>query len=137
FAREVAARCRAAGALCMVGGDAALAHQSEAQGMQMTSAQLTGATRRPDFEWVGASCHTRADLERAAELELDYAVLGPVQPTASHPGVAALGWETFHALTRELSIPVVAIGGLDVDDMSAARAAGAHGIAAIRSVWGH
>jgi 8-oxo-dGTP diphosphatase len=136
FAREVAARCRAAGALCIVGGDAQLAHQCDAQGMQMTSAQLASAASRPDYEWVGASCHTRADLERAAALELDYAVLGPVLPTASHPDVAALGWEAFHALTRDLPLPVIAIGGLGANDMAAARAAGAHGIAAIRSAWG-
>ena len=50
---------------------------------------------RPDFPWVGASCHDRTELERAAALELDYALLGPVQPTLTHPGQAGMGWEGF------------------------------------------
>lgn len=136
FAREVVARCRAVGALAIVGGDAALAAEVGADGLQLTAAQLADASARPGFEWVGASCHTRAELERVAELGLDYAVLGNVKATPTHPDKAGIGWEQFHALTRDLPMPVVAIGGLRESDMSDARGAGAHGIAAVRSIWG-
>jgi thiamine monophosphate synthase len=36
---------------------------------------------------------------------------------------------------RTLSIPVFALGGLRPDELNTAKAAGAHGIAAIRSIW--
>jgi len=74
-------------------------------------------------------------LEKAATLGLDYALLGPVKPTASHPGQPTLGWERFGELAGRLPLPVFALGGLAAADMAAAKAAGAHGIAAIRSIW--
>jgi 8-oxo-dGTP diphosphatase len=96
---------------------------------------LAALAARPDFLWVGASCHSRAELERAAALELDYAVLGAVRETPTHPGQAALGWDGFGRLAAALSIPVLALGGVSRADMPAARASGAHGLAAIRGAW--
>ncbi|WP_374510547.1 Nudix family hydrolase [Niveibacterium sp.] len=135
LAREAVARCHAHGAIAVVNGDPALTAAVGANGLHLRAAQLAEFSSRPDFEWVGASCHTRADLEAAARLELDYALLGPVLPTATHPGASGIGWGAFHMLTRDLPMPVFAIGGLIPADMDAARGYGAHGIAAIRSVW--
>jgi len=92
---------------------------------------------RPEVEgWVGASVHDGAGLARVAELGLDFAVLGPVQATATHPGTPPLGWERFAALVRECAIPVYALGGMDPGSLAAARAGGAQGIAAIRGLLG-
>jgi 8-oxo-dGTP diphosphatase len=135
FARQVLARARPAGTLVVVNGDAELARRIGADGLHLPAAQLAATTRRPDFEWVGASCHTRPELERAAELGLDYALLGPVRATATHPDRPGLGWEPFAEMIAGLSLPVLALGGLGEADLPIARAAGAHGIAAIRSAW--
>ncbi|THF61266.1 Nudix family hydrolase [Pseudothauera rhizosphaerae] len=136
FAIEAVRRARAAGALAVVNGDEQLALRCGADGVHLPAVQLAALDVRPDLPWVGASCHTRAELERAAALELDYAVLGAVGETPTHPGQAALGWEGFARLAAGLPLPVFAVGGLTAADMAAARAAGAHGIAAIRGVWG-
>jgi len=135
FAQAAAERCRAAGALVLVNQDADLARRIGADGLHLPAHQLAGLTTRPDFEWVGASCHDRAELEKAAALGLDYALLGPVKPTLSHPERSALGWTAFSELIGQLPLPVFALGGLATDDMHAAKAAGAHGIAAIRGIW--
>ncbi|THF63834.1 Nudix family hydrolase [Pseudothauera nasutitermitis] len=136
FAAEAVRRAQAAGALALVNGDVELALRCAADGVHLPAAQLAALGARPDLPWVGASCHTRAELERAAALALDYAVLGAVRATPTHPDQPALGWEGFSALAAELPLPVLALGGLGAADMAAARAAGAHGIAAIRGVWG-
>jgi 8-oxo-dGTP diphosphatase len=102
----------------------------------LTSAQLMALDARPREELVAASCHTRAELEQAMRLALDFAVLGPVKPTASHPGEPTLGWEGFAALARGASLPVYAIGGMRHDDLPMARQHGAHGIAMITGSWG-
>jgi 8-oxo-dGTP diphosphatase len=81
---------------------------------------------------VAASCHTREELERAMQLELDFAVVGPVKEKA---GSIPLGWERFAAIIRGSTIPVYAIGGLALADMEDAWRAGAHGIAMIRGAW--
>jgi 8-oxo-dGTP diphosphatase len=135
FAQAVMERARPAGALVVVNGDAALAAACGAAGLHLSARQLEATDRRPDFEWVGASCHTRPELERAAALGLNYALLGPLKATPTHPDQAGLGWERFSALTQGLPLPVLALGGLGEGDMLAARAAGAHGYAAIRGAW--
>ena len=136
LAREVQARMRAHRGLMLINGDLDLARRLRADGVHLPAHMLMSAQGRADFEWVGASCHSRAELEHAAALGLDYALLGPVQPTLTHPGQPALGWQAFARLVEGLPMPVFALGGLAATDMEDARDAGAHGIAAIRGLWG-
>ena len=107
-----------------------------ADGVHYTAAQLMRLTERPRRGLAGASCHNLAELQHAMALELDFAVLGPVKPTPSHPGAAALGWEGFARIARGTSIPVYAIGGMRRSDLEAAWRAGAHGIAMVSGAWG-
>jgi 8-oxo-dGTP diphosphatase len=106
-----------------------------AHGLHLTAAQLMKLESKPVNMLVAASCHTGAELERAMQLELDFAVLGPVKKTASHESDLPLGWDKFDAMTHEASIPVYAIGGLAVADRNDAWSAGAHGLAMISGAW--
>ncbi|MBI4985977.1 MAG: Nudix family hydrolase [Rhodocyclales bacterium] len=133
FVQAAVDLCRSCGAQCLVNGDAALA--LHADGLHLPAAKLTALTQRPAFPLVAASCHTRAELEQAARLGIDFAVLGPVKPTATHPGRPGIGWEAFAQLAADLPLPVYALGGLCREDMAAAQAAGAQGVAAIRGAW--
>lgn len=135
FGREVVRRAHACGALVLINGDAGVAAELGADGVHLKGVELARLAERPAFEWVGASCHTRDELQHAAALGLDYALLGAVRPTLTHPGVEGLGWEGFRALAHQSAIPVFGLGGLGVEDMEDARASGAHGIAAIRRAW--
>jgi 8-oxo-dGTP diphosphatase len=132
---QVIAMAHAHGTRVLLNGDIELARETGADGVHLSSAQLAACRSRPDVEWCAASCHTAAELRRAAELELDFAVLGPVQPTLSHPGVPHLGWEKFAALIAPAQIPVYALGGLRIEDLARARQCGAHGIALMRQAW--
>ena len=98
-------------------------------GVHLTSSALMAAAARPESALAGASCHDEAQLDHAGKLGLDYAVLGPVKLTASHPGAAGIGWERFAALARHRPMPIYAIGGLARDDLAEARRQGAHGVA--------
>ncbi len=135
FARAVLARTRAAGAIALINDDVDLATHLGADGVHLPARRLTELNTRPDLEWVGASCHTRDELEQAAALGLDYAVLGAVKPTASHPERDGLGWAGFADRIHTLPLPVLALGGLKPDDLDTAKAHGAHGVAGIRSFW--
>lgn len=106
--------------------------QAGADGLHYTARELMRVERRPAEILAAASCHTRAELERAMALELDFAVLGPVLEKS---GAAPLGWPGFAALARGSTIPVFAIGGLTPADMQSAWQAGAHGLAMIRGSW--
>ncbi|WP_217808740.1 Nudix family hydrolase [Derxia lacustris] len=128
-------RVRAAGAKLVVHSMHGLEWASRADGVHLSGADLAALAARPDLPLVGASVHSRAEIDRAAALGLDYAVLGHVLDTPSHPGVAPLGWDAFAALVRDAGLPVYAIGGLDADQVEPAQASGAHGVALMRAAW--
>ena len=135
FAAAAVALCRQHGARVLVNGDAQLAWAVGADGLHLPGIQLQSLRGRPAFPLVAASCHDEAELRRAAEYGLDFAVLGPVKPTATHPGHAGLGWKRFAELAGRLSLPVYGLGGLTRADLPSALAAGAQGVAAIRGAW--
>jgi 8-oxo-dGTP diphosphatase len=135
FASAAAARCQQRGAQVLVNGDAQLARAIGADGLHLPAQQLMRLNQRPPFPIVGASCHERHELEHAARLGLDFAVLGPVKPTATHPGSTGIGWQCFASMIAGLPMPMYAIGGLSSADLPDALSAGAQGIAAIRAAW--
>jgi 8-oxo-dGTP diphosphatase len=135
LARRGAAICRTGSAEVLLNSDVELA-VALGTGVHLRSAQLHGLERRPKVSGpLGASCHDEADLRRAAELGCDFAVLGPVGPTATHPDAMPLGWEGFARLREGSALPLYAIGGMGIDDIVRARTYGAQGIAAIRGLW--
>src|SRR5690606_1511727 len=136
LATAALASCRDAGAELLLNRDIALATEL-GTGVHLGSEQLSQLGERPlpPGQPVGASCHTLDDLHAAQALGCDFAVLGPVQPTATHPGAEPLGWERFAELRQHVGLPIYAIGGLGPADVPAARGQGAQGIAAIRGLW--
>jgi len=135
LARRVVATAGRYGAIVLVNGDAALAREVGAHGVHLTARQLADTAARPALDWVGASCHTAAELRRAEGLGADFAVLGPVAATPTHPGVPTLGWDGFEASARADAFPVFALGGMRRIDLERAWSCGAHGVAMIRGAW--
>jgi len=127
--------CHQYGARVLVNGDVALAQAAGADGVHLPATQLARQTLRPEFPLVAASCHSAAELERAGQLGCDFAVFGPVRETASHPGLAGIGWDGFAAALGVPPLPTFALGGLSRVDLDPARRNAAHGIAAIRGAW--
>ncbi|MHB1991333.1 Nudix family hydrolase [Metallibacterium scheffleri] len=136
LAAQLLARAQARHGDVLLGGDIDGALRLGC-GLQLNARQLAtlGARPLPEAQWCGASCHDAQDLARAALLDCDFAVLGPVLPTPSHPGAPALGWPRFAALCATAALPVYALGGLTPADHEHARALGAQGVAGIRGFW--
>jgi len=121
-------------ALVVINDSAEIAQRVGADGLHLSAANLASCPLRPDFPWVGASCHTASEIARAGELNLDYALLGPILPTPTHPEATGLGWAGFAAAIADNRLPVFALGGLSPDMLPTAQAHGAHGVA-LRRGW--
>jgi thiamine-phosphate pyrophosphorylase len=80
---------------------------------------------------VGASCHSLEAALRAEGDGASFVMLGPIFPT---PGKEerALGLRVLEQVAGRLTLPVHAIGGMDVLTAPLAVGAGAAGVAAIR-----
>jgi 8-oxo-dGTP diphosphatase len=135
FAREVVALANKYDATVLINADMALDVEVGAAGLHLPSAQLMRLGTRPPARVCAASCHTPAELKHAAALGLDFVVLSQVLATASHPGAPSIGWPRFAELIADYPLPVYALGGMRLDDLSTARRHGAHGIASMSAVW--
>lgn len=124
--------CQEKGAILLVNSAMPITDQSKQLGIHLTSQDLMLTKIRPKgYQWVGASCHALKELEHAEQVGVDFAVLGPVLTTKSHPHAHPLGWEQFADLLLEVNIPVYALGGMRLDHQHEAFLAGAQGIAGI------
>ncbi len=130
------------GAEIMLQDDADLCERWRFGGVSLTSKALkqkkSARNKKrtlPAELWLSASCHSPAELERAADFGCDFATLSPVLPTASHPGAASLGWPRVAEILHAQTLPVYALGGLNATDLAAAKVAGAWGIAGISAFW--
>ncbi|HEY9199616.1 MAG TPA: Nudix family hydrolase [Gammaproteobacteria bacterium] len=137
LARTVCAHARSRGAQVLLNADPARVLEVGAAGVHLDTRRLRACTQRPlpKAFWVAASCHDAEELAQAIRIGCDFVVLGPVQPTESHPGAAHLDWSGLQALCETAPLPVYALGGMAVTDLDAAWRAGAQGIAAIRGLW--
>ncbi|WPC04273.1 Nudix family hydrolase [Pseudomonas benzenivorans] len=110
-----------------------------AAGWHVTSAQLRqlAAAGRPlpAQRWLAASCHGAEELALAAQLEVDFVTLSPLQATASHPEAPPLGWARARELLQGFDRPAYLLGGVGPADVERAWQAGAQGVAGIRAFW--
>lgn len=138
LAVDVITLCHKKGARVLLNCSPDIAKRLNADGLHLSSSRLSALKSRPlpADKLVAASCHSQDEIDRAAALHCDFAVLGPVKQTASHPGKKGIGWEAFQQVTEKAAFPVYALGGMSVDDRQAAWQHGAQGIAAIRAIWG-
>ena len=137
LAESLLALAAAHGVKVLLNGDADDALGWGLAGVHLTAAALASIDARPvpDSLLCAASCHTRAEIERAAACNLDFVVLGTVLPTPTHRDAPALGWDGFGSLAADAPLPIFALGGLTRADLDKAIAHGAHGVALRRAAW--
>lgn len=108
---------------------------AEANGVHLPKSGLpTESVRRlwGDRIAIGRSVHDSAGVATAISEGADYAMLGPIWKTSSHPARRAIGLQ---AIQHATAGPVIAIGGVTPDRVLACRRAGAYGVAVISAIW--
>ncbi len=124
----------------MVAGNLTLAIAARAglhlpDGMAATaSARIRLWQRRSGTLTVAA--HDRSGLRRAAKLRAKAALLSPLFPTKSHPGVKPLGLQAFRRLAQGANLPVIALGGITRTNVLQLKDAPIAGVAAVGALDG-
>jgi thiamine-phosphate pyrophosphorylase len=83
---------------------------------------------------IGRSVHGLDEAIQCAALGADYLTFGHVFPTSSHPGLPPRGLAELAAIVARVDVPVLAIGGITVDNLDQVLATGCAGIAVISAI---
>ena len=136
--REARRLTREAGAAFIVNDRVDLAMQLDADGAHVGQDDLSPAEARRILgagKLLGLSTHSREQLLRAQREPVDYIGFGPVFPTMTKEnpspvtGLPNLAWAV-----RNSRLPVVAIGGITLENVDDVLAAGARNVAVISAV---
>lgn len=137
LAVELRARCRLAGALFIVNDRADLALAADADGLHVGQDDLPAAAARRLLQprmVLGVSSHDPGQAQQALADNADYVAVGSIFPTATKTGFQLVGPELVRALRPSIPVPLVAIGGITLDNAEAVIAAGADAVAVISAV---
>ena len=83
---------------------------------------------------IGRSVHDPSGAVGAENHGADFLILGTVFPSASHPGAATGGIELIRQVVDRVSVPVLAIGGVDPSNVGSIMRTGASGAAVIGAI---
>jgi thiamine-phosphate pyrophosphorylase len=136
-AREIQARCRERGALFIVNDRLDLALAAEADGAHVGQEDLPAGAARALLgpgRILGVSTHDRAQAEAAVRAGADYLGFGPLFGSATKDtGYAARGVEFLREVRAAVGVPILAIGGITLDNVAEVARAGA-GAAVISAI---
>ena len=85
---------------------------------------------------IGASCYNRFDLALAAQQTgADYVAFGACFASTTKPKAPVANLNLFSQARAQLTIPAVAIGGINLDNAIQVISAGAHSLAVINAIF--
>jgi len=138
-ARALHALCRKYRVPLVVNDYLDLALAVDAEGLHLGAEDGSLAAARAQLgpaRILGASCYDRIELALEAErIGADYVAFGSFFPSSVKPGAVRAPLALLRNAKRRLSIPVVAIGGITLDNAPGLIAAGADGVAVISALF--
>jgi thiamine-phosphate pyrophosphorylase len=140
--REALATCAKAGAVLVVNDYWRVAIDEGAPWVHLGQGDLDdadiGAIRKASLR-LGVSTHDDAELECALKLDPDYVALGPIYPTVLKAmAFAPQGLNRIGEWKRRIGpIPLVAIGGLNIERAKLCLAAGADIVSVVTDITLH
>lgn len=141
LAQAVALRqlTRQYGATFIVNDDVQLARTVSADGVHLGATDGDIAVARGVLgkgRLIGASCYNRAPLAvEAVRQGADYVAFGAFFPSSVKPDAVAADVSVLRNAHNALKVPIVAIGGITLENGSQLVAAGADALAVISALW--
>ena len=138
-AQELKRVCASFGIPFLVNDYLDLALAVDADGLHLGQEDLPISVARrflPLDKVLGCSAATVDEAVAAEKDGADYIAVGSIYETTSKQGTRLAGTETLRQVKKAVSVPVVAIGGINEDNLAPVIAAGADAIAVISAVLG-
>jgi len=139
LAEELKKLCAGYNALFIINDHLDVALAIEADGLHVGQEDLpVSAARRllPADKLVGCSAATLDEAVIAEAQGADYVGVGSIYPSPSKPGTRLAGLEILRRVKNRVSVPIVAIGGINEDNVAEVIDAGAAAVAVISAVLG-
>jgi len=138
-ARRMAAALAPRPVLFIINDHPDLALAAEADGVHLGQDDLPVAVVRPLLgldRLIGVSTHSLEQALAAQQAGADYIGVGPVFATPTKPDYPAVGPDLVRQVAARITIPFVAIGGIDQANLPLVLSCGATRVAVVRAVAG-
>ncbi|EOO13565.1 MULTISPECIES: thiamine phosphate synthase [Bacillus cereus group] len=138
FAKELQALCKEYDVPFIVNDDVELALELDADGVHVGQDDegITSVRKKMGDKIIGVSTHTIEEARWAIENGADYLGVGPIFPTSTKKDTKAVqgtkGLKYFRE--QEITIPIVGIGGITIENTASVMEAGADGVSVISAI---
>lgn len=137
-AREIGALCRKYGVPFIVNDNVEAAIACHADGIHVGQEDMEAGKVRTlagDDMIIGVSVHTVEEALKAVESGADYLGLGSVFPTSTKLDVDLMPENTLKAICNAVDLPVVAIGGINKNNLPLLAGTGVDGAALVSAIF--
>ena len=137
-AKELCALCRRYGVPFIVNDNVDIAVACGADGVHVGQEDMAAGEvrRRVGKDMIlGVSVHTVEEARQAVRDGADYLGLGAVFPTSTKTDAERMPNETLRAICEAVDVPIVAIGGIDRDNILQLSGSGVDGVALVSAIF--
>ena len=136
LANQVMSICSEYGVKCILHSFVDAAIELHADAIHLPLHILRGMTgeQKEQFKTIGASCHSVEDALEAQALGCSYITAGHVFETDCKKGLPGRGLIFLRNVCSAVQLPMYGIGGIDADNISEVRKAGASGACLMSSL---
>lgn len=137
-AKEICALCRQYQVPFIVNDNVDIAIACGADGIHVGQEDMIAnevRRRVGDRMLLGVSVHTVEEAQEAVRNGADYLGLGAVFPTSTKTDVEQMPNETLRAICEAVDVPIVAIGGINQDNIGRLSGSGVDGVALVSAIF--
>ena len=137
-AKDICALCRRYNVPFIINDNVEIAIACGADGIhggQEDMAAGEGRRRGGDGMILGVSVHTVEEARQAVQDGADYLGLGAVFPTSTKTDVEQMSSETLQTICNAVDVPIVAIGGINRDNLLKLAGSGVDGVALVSAIF--
>lgn len=138
IAQQLKDLCKSNGVLFIVNDYLDVALAVEADGLHVGQEDLPVSIARkyvPMDMIIGCSVFSPEEAQAAVTDGADYVAVGAIFPTPSKETVV-VGLDRIRLIKQAVSVPLVAIGGINADNVARVKTTGANSVAVIRAILG-